>query len=207
MMGSTTEAQPRSSGGSARPSFSRSRTPSFGGFRATPRTPSTSGGYSRPGSFGYTGSRRPSVSNSAGDRAFALLEQGERIHVANFPSCAPLGGLHENVNEVYMPAAAHAYEGRLYNVVSQEFGTPELCERLGVPFVPEAWNCISGVIGPDGDWIASLRDEEGIVYADCDPDATVQGRIFHDIVGHYNRFDVFSLTVDRRERRPVQRPS
>lgn len=138
---------------------------------------------------------------------FALLEQGERIHVANFPSCAPLGGLHENVNEVYMPAAAHAYEGRLYNVVSQEFGTPELCERLGVPFVPEAWNCISGVIGPDGDWIASLRDEEGIVYADCDPDATVQGRIFHDIVGHYNRFDVFSLTVDRREQRPVQRPS
>lgn len=135
---------------------------------------------------------------------FALLDQGERIHVANFPSCAPLGGLHANVNEVYLPAAAHAYEGRLYNIVSQEYGTPALCEELGVPFVKDAWNCISGVIGPDGDWISCLRDREGIVYADCDPDATVEGRMFHDITGHYNRFDVFNLTVDRRELHPVR---
>jgi aliphatic nitrilase len=128
---------------------------------------------------------------------YALLAAGERIHVANFPSCAPLGGKHTNTNDVYLPAAAHAYEGRLYNIVSQEHGTPELCERLGVPFVEDAWNCISGVIGPDGDWIASLLDEPGIVYADCDPDETVNGRLFHDIVGHYQRFDVFRLTVDR----------
>ena len=100
---------------------------------------------------------------------------------------------------MYLPAAAHAYEGRLYNIVSQEYGSPELCEQLGVPFVADAWNCLSGVIGPDGDWIASLRDERGIVYADCDPDATVNGRLYHDIVGHYNRFDVFRLTVDRSE--------
>lgn len=132
---------------------------------------------------------------------FALLDAGERIHVANFPSCAPLG-LHSNTNDVYLPAAAHAYEGRLYNIVSQEYGTPELCERLGVPFAPGGWNCISGVIGPDGDWIASLRDEPGIVYADCDTDVTVDERLFHDIVGHYNRFDVFSFDVNRRPLRP-----
>ncbi|HEY8582647.1 MAG TPA: carbon-nitrogen hydrolase family protein [Capillimicrobium sp.] len=134
---------------------------------------------------------------------FTLLADGERIHVANFPSVAPLGGLHTNTNDVYLPAAAHAYEGRMHVIVSQEYGTPELCDRLGTTFVAEAWNCISGVIGPDGDWIASLRDEPGIVYADCDPSATVEGRLFHDIVGHYNRFDVFQLTVDRSERRAV----
>lgn len=133
---------------------------------------------------------------------YALLAQGERVHVANFPSCAPLGGAHENTNDVYLPAAAHAYEGRLYNVVSQEHGTPELCERLEVEYLPEAWNCISGVIGPDGDWIASLRDEPGIVYADCDPSATVDGRLFHDVAGHYNRFDVLRLTIDRRALAP-----
>src|SRR5690606_9821857 len=65
---------------------------------------------------------------------YALLAQGARLHVANFPSCAPLGGAHTNVNDVYLPAAAHAYEGRLYNVVSQDFGTPELCETLGTEF-------------------------------------------------------------------------
>lgn len=134
---------------------------------------------------------------------FALLAAGERIHVANFPSVAPLGGLHTNTNDVYLPAAAHSYEGRLYTIVSQEYGTPEICEQLGTPFVADAWNCISGVIGPDGDWIASLRDERGIVYADCDPAATVDGRLFHDLVGHYNRFDVFRLTVDRTEHAAV----
>lgn len=134
---------------------------------------------------------------------YALLAQGERLHVANFPSCAPLGGAHENVNDVYLPAAAHAYEGRLFNVVSQEHGTPELCERLGVDYDPAAWNCISGVIGPDGDWIASLRDEPGIVYADCDPSATVDGRLFHDVAGHYNRFDVLRLTIDRSVLAPI----
>jgi nitrilase len=133
---------------------------------------------------------------------FALLDQGERIHVANFPSCAPLAGHHTNTNDVYLPAAAHAYEGRLYNIVSQEYGSPELCERLGVPFAPDAWNCLSGVIGPDGDWIASLRDEAEIVYADCDPDATIDGRLYHDITGHYNRFDVLRLEVDRRDLHP-----
>ncbi len=137
---------------------------------------------------------------------YALLDQGERIHVANFPSCAPLGGHHANTNEVYLPAAAHAYEGRLHNIVSQEHGTPELCAELGVPFDPDAWNCISGVIGPDGDWIASLRDEPGIVYAECDVNQTIDGRLYHDIVGHYNRFDVLRLDVDRRELHPLPTP-
>lgn len=133
---------------------------------------------------------------------YALLAQGERIHVANFPSTAPLGGLHENTNDVYLPTAAHAYEGRLFNIVSSEYGTPELCAELGVEYLPEAWNCISGVIGPDGDWIAKLRDEPGIVYADCDLDVTVDERLFHDIAGHYNRFDVLKLTINRSENVP-----
>jgi nitrilase len=133
---------------------------------------------------------------------YALLAAGERVHVANFPSCAPLG-LHDDTNEVYLPAAAHAYEGRMYNVVAQEFGTPEVCEAVGVEYDPDVWNCISGTIGPDGNWTRSLRDEEGIVYADCDPGATIQGRLFHDIVGHYNRFDVLQLHVDRSSRGPV----
>lgn len=74
----TAEAQARSSGGYARPSFSRSPTPSFGGFNFRSRTPS-SGGYSRPGSFGYTGNRRPSVGSGAGDRVFSRERSGEAL--------------------------------------------------------------------------------------------------------------------------------
>src|SRR5437016_8401864 len=34
--------------------------------------------------------------------------------------------------------------------------------------------------------------------------ACVEPKQFHDVVGYYNRFDVFKLTVDRRRLRPVE---
>lgn len=136
---------------------------------------------------------------------FALLAQGERIHVANFPS-ALLAGARHSPNELYLHAAPHAYEGKLFSIVSEEYGTPEVAAELGIPFeVPEgSYNCVSGVIGPNGDWVVPpLQDEPGIVYADCSFDAVVHGKLFHDIVGHYNRFDVLRLEIDRSARTPL----
>ena len=64
---------------------------------------------------------------------------------------------------------------------------------------------MSGVVGPDGEWMTPpLRDEPGIVYADCAIDSVVAGRLFHDLTGHYNRFDVLRLEVDRRPVDPVR---
>ena len=33
--------------------------------------------------------------------------------------------------------------------------------------------------------------------------ACVEPKQFHDVVGYYNRFDVFKLTVDRSANRPI----
>ncbi len=136
---------------------------------------------------------------------FALLAQGERIHVANFPSAA-LAGARHSVNELYLHCAPHAYEGKLYSLVSSEYGTPEVAAQLGIPFeVPEGtYNCVSGVIGPGGEWVTPpLRDEPGIALADCPLEPVVHGRLFHDLTGHYNRFDVLRLEVDRRAQLPL----
>ena len=137
---------------------------------------------------------------------FALLAQGERIHVANFPS-ALLAGARHSPNELYLHAAPHAYEGKLFSIVSEEYGTPEVAAELGIAYeVPDgAYNCVSGVIGPNGDWVTPpLVDEPGIVYADCSFEAVVSGKLFHDIAGHYNRFDVLRLEIDRTARTPLR---
>jgi nitrilase len=54
----------------------------------------------------------------------------------------------------------------------------------------------SAVLGPDGSYLAGpLYDEEGILYADLEPERLAEERQRFDAVGHYNRPDVFSLTV------------
>jgi aliphatic nitrilase len=137
---------------------------------------------------------------------YALLAQGERIHVANFPSAAVAGARHSR-EELFLHVAPHAYEGKVFSICSSEHGTPEVAAELGLSFdIPEGtYNCISGVVGPNGEWVSPpLIDEPGIAYADCDLDAIVNGRLFHDIVGHYNRFDVLRLELDRRPRAPLR---
>lgn len=136
---------------------------------------------------------------------FALLAQGERIHVANFPSAAMAGGRH-SANELYLHVAPHAYEGKLYSIVASDYGSKDIADQLGVDFVtPEGtYNCISGVIGPNGEWVEPpLVDRPGIAYADCPLSPVIDGKLFHDIVGHYNRFDLFRFALDTRPLDPI----
>jgi nitrilase len=49
-----------------------------------------------------------------------------------------------------------------------------------------------------------LQNEEGILYADMDLDACIEGKQYHDVVGGYQRLDVFDLKVDRSRKDPVR---
>ena len=62
----------------------------------------------------------------------------------------------------------------------------------------------SVIVGPDGRIVAGpLRDEHGILYADCDPAAAAAARRTLDVAGHYARPDVFRLEVRTDPRPPV----
>jgi nitrilase len=52
--------------------------------------------------------------------------------------------------------------------------------------------------------MSHLQNEEGILYADMDLDACIEGKQYHDVVGGYQRFDVFDLKVDRLRKDPVR---
>lgn len=54
------------------------------------------------------------------------------------------------------------------------------------------------------DYVSVLQHEEGILYADLDLNACIEGKQYHDVVGGYQRLDVFDLKVDRSRKDPVR---
>jgi aliphatic nitrilase len=65
-------------------------------------------------------------------------------------------------------------------------------------------SAFSGILGPDGRTLgAPLIDDEGIVYGQIDLSKCIQPRQMHDITGHYNRFDIFDLRVNRQPQQPA----
>jgi hypothetical protein len=66
-------------------------------------------------------------------------------------------------------------------------------------------NAFSGIFGPDGRLVTEpIIDEEGIVVAEVDAESCIEPKQYQDIVGHYNRFDVFDLRVNRRALAPAR---
>jgi len=62
----------------------------------------------------------------------------------------------------------------------------------------------SVIVAPDGKVVAGpLREEHGILYAECDPARPAAARRTLDVAGHYSRPDVFHLEVMRDARIPV----
>ncbi len=146
---------------------------------------------------------------------YALAAQGEQIHVSSYPPAWPTrdpahGGNYDLEAAIRLRAGAHAFEAKVFNVVASGYidaSTRAALAPLGADalrILEESPRGISLVIGPSGAPVSeTLRDEEGILYADLDLADSVEPKQFHDITGGYNRFDVFRLTVDRTAQRPV----
>ena len=141
---------------------------------------------------------------------FALLAQGELVHIASYISLPVAPPDYDMAEAIKLRAMAHSFEGKLFTIVSCSTVSEEIITAMeGV--VPDARarlqrksSAFSGVIGPDGRVVGeSLIDDEGIVYADIDLGRCIQPKQMHDIVGHYNRFDVFDLKVNRRPLTPI----
>lgn len=139
---------------------------------------------------------------------FALLAQGEQVHVANYPGF-PFTSRYSMTEAIRIRAASHAFEGKVFVVVSSSVITPEIVDSVCSTEaqrrqMQERPASISVIYGPDGQPACEpLVDVEGIVYAEIDVEREIELKQFHDIVGHYNRFDVFSLRLNRRQITPL----
>ena len=134
---------------------------------------------------------------------FTLLSQGELIHIANYISLPVAPPDYDMAEAIKIRAAAHSFEGKLFTIVSCSTISKEIMDALkpDVPNVEELLtrknSAFSGIIGPNGTVVGQpLIDDEGIIYADIDLEKCIQPKQMHDILGHYNRFDIFDLRVN-----------
>lgn len=141
---------------------------------------------------------------------FTLLTQGELIHIANYISLPVAPPDYNMAEAIKIRAAAHSFEGKLFTIVSCSTITKEIIDIMkeDIPNAEELLtrknSAFSGVIGPNGAVIGEpLIDEEGIVYADIDLAKCIQPKQMHDILGHYNRFDIFDLRVNTAPRKNI----
>jgi nitrilase len=134
---------------------------------------------------------------------FAMHAKGEQIHVAVWP----------DADDAHHLASRHyAFEGRCYVLCVASYTTArdlpadfELADAMGVSGDDELLIGGSGIIGPDGRWLSGpVGGRETIVYAELDMARIAEEQQALDAAGHYNRPDVFSLTVDERPRRQVE---
>jgi nitrilase len=141
---------------------------------------------------------------------FTLLAQGELIHIANYISLPVAPPDYDMAEAIKIRAAAHSFEGKLFTIVSCSTISQEIKDALreDVPNIDEILtrknSAFSGIIGPNGAVVGTpLIDEEGIVYADIDLEKCIQPKQMHDILGHYNRFDIFDLRVNVAPRKVI----
>ncbi|MEA2284602.1 MAG: nitrilase [Solirubrobacteraceae bacterium] len=147
---------------------------------------------------------------------YALLAQGEQVHMASYPPAWPFrrSAPEENYDlrrAIEIRSAAHAFEGKVWNVVASTLLDERAIEMVSAAD-PRAEELLrsspqpaSMILDPNGDVAAGpLVGEEGIVYADIDIAASIEPKQAHDIIGYYQRFDLFSLRLDQRPQRPIE---
>lgn len=139
---------------------------------------------------------------------YTLLAQGELIHVANYIAF-PFVSNYDMPEAIRIRAGAHSFEGKVFTIVACSAMSRDLIETLKPTPAQEKLlsgtpNAFSGIYGPDGRLVSEpLIDEEGIVYGEIDLNRCIEPKQYHDILGHYNRFDIFRLEVNRAPLEPI----
>jgi|SRR3954451_20055276 nitrilase len=146
---------------------------------------------------------------------YALIAQGEQVHVSSYPPVWPTRpanepGRYDLASAIKIRAGAHSFEGKVFNIVSSGYLDQRTMKALdGLDHesretLEGSPRAVSMILGPSGEIIGdTLCDQEGLLYQDIDVAQCVEPKQFHDVVGYYNRFDIFELNVTRKRLQPA----
>lgn len=146
---------------------------------------------------------------------YSLMAQAEQIHISSWPPMWPTrrpsgGGNFNNVAANRIRASAHSFEAKAFGIITAGYMDVAMREFLiardptVVDVIDKTQRAASFFVDPTGEVLGDLlQDEEGIGYAEFDLRRCIEPKQFHDVVGYYNRFDVFDLTINRKRLVPA----
>ncbi|MEG3129177.1 carbon-nitrogen hydrolase family protein [Pantoea cypripedii] len=146
---------------------------------------------------------------------YSLMAQGEQIHISQWPSIWPTkrpaaGGNFDNLAANRIRAGAHSFEAKCFGIMSASVMNDEMknmlidCDSSVVDILENTPQAATMFVDPTGTPIGdTLQHEEGIAWATFDLKKIIEVKQLHDVVGYYNRFDVFNLDVNRRRLVPA----
>jgi nitrilase len=147
---------------------------------------------------------------------YSLAAQGEQIHISAWPAIWPTrppgsGTNFDNLAANRIRAGGHSFEAKAFGILNAAFMDMTMLDALLASGDKQAQEVLEATpraatqfLDPTGAVIGdSLQAEEGIAYATFDLEQCVEPKQFHDIVGYYNRFDVFDIVIDRKRLTPA----
>jgi aliphatic nitrilase len=133
---------------------------------------------------------------------FAMTAQYSRVHVMSWPNHFPFAGrpmrdrvsvdsqAFAQMSKAFVVSACGTVDDRtiaklqLSAADEETIRKPEICGG-------------SVIVSPDSEIIAGpLGNEEAILYADLNLEASIKTKLRHDFAGHYNRPDIFQVRVN-----------
>ncbi len=147
---------------------------------------------------------------------YALMAEGEQVHISTYPPIWPTRPPSDNSGydlrrAIEIRAGAHAFEAKVFNIVSSALADEKLIAAVAKgdknirEIIERSPKSVSMILDPTGSVMGEIiSGEEGIVYGEIDTALSVEPKQFHDVVGYYNRFDIFDLKVDRSAREPAR---
>lgn len=135
---------------------------------------------------------------------FALQAMGSRIHVASWPS--HFSETQPMLDAIEISTRALAYQSGVFVVNAVGLVSEEMIDVLAATeedrrFLKRRQQESGGasIVGPRGRFIAGpMGPGEGILYGDLNLNEIVTRKVIQDFAGHYNRPDLFTLTLNTK---------
>lgn len=137
---------------------------------------------------------------------YAMFAKGEQIHCALWPGW-PGRPRYNLKNQVDAACRQYAFEGQVFVIAANAYITENQVPD-DFPYKKSThWQSFggSGIISPLGEYIAGPEyDKETIVYAEIDMGLIPLAKATVDTMGHYARWDIFSLNLNEEPQVPCK---